>query len=353
MENRSERRVAAICGHLLPPPSASPSLSVAYTHGTHVEDSATLKALKGFPTNWGKWGPNDEVGSLNYLQNQEAIKGAKAIKQGKVFTLAVKIGDPRGDPVWPGRSGAVRFNVSDRGYYLAGRGRELPGGAEYADDMIFMYLQGSTQYDALGHVWHDNKLWNGYDANTTVGGMTKASILPIAEKGIVGRGVLIDMARFRGKKYLERGEYFDHNDLLAAAAKQGVTIEKRDVLIIRTGWLGFFYERGPAEFYAEPFLEPGLVFSKELVEWFQQMEIPNLVTDTLANERTTCPKTGIAIPLHNALMRNLGVTFTEIAQLDALAEDCANDGQYSFMYTAAPIKIVNGTGAPVNPVVIK
>jgi len=316
------------------------------------EESEVTKVLKDCPKNWGKWGPNDEVGSLNYLQKEEALKGVKAVKQGKVITLAIPIGHPKGDPVWPGRGQAVRINTVDRGDYLAGRGVHLSGGGEYCDDMIIMHLQGSTQYDALGHLWSDNKLWNGYDAKTTSGAMTKASVLPIAEKGIVGRGILIDMARFREKKYLDKGEFFDHKDLLAAAAKQGVTIEKRDILIIRTGWIGSFYHRNKEEFYKD-FCEPGLVFSKELVDWFHQMEIPNLVTDTIANERTKCPKTGITVLLHNALMRNLGVAFTEICQLDPLAEDCANDGQYTFMYTAAPLKVVSGTGAPVNPVVIK
>lgn len=99
--------------------------------------------------------------------------------------------------------------------------------------------------------------------------------------------------------------------------------------------------------------EPGLTYSPELVKWFQDMEIPNLVTDTIANEVTIDPVSGAALPLHNALMRNLGVALTEIAQLDPLAEDCARDGQYTFLYTAAPLKVMGGTGAPANPVVIK
>ena len=106
------------------------------------------------------------------------------------------------------------------------------------------------------------------------------------------------------------------------------------------------------EFYGN-FVEPGLTYSPELVQWFHDMEIPNLVTDTIANEVTTDPVSGVTLPLHNALMRNLGVTLTEIAWLDDLAADCAADGQYTFLYAAAPLKVVNGTGAPVNPVVIK
>jgi kynurenine formamidase len=83
------------------------------------------------------------------------------------------------------------------------------------------------------------------------------------------------------------------------------------------------------------------------------MEIPNLVTDTIANEVTVDPVSGCELPLHNALMRNLGVTLTEIAQLDLLADDCAADGQWTFLYAAAPLKVVGGTGAPVNPIVLK
>jgi kynurenine formamidase len=228
----------------------------------------------------------------------------------------------------------------------------FPGGLHYADDFITGFLQGSTQYDALGHVWYDGQLYNGYDAKTTIGGLSKASVAPIAERGVVGRGVLVDIARHRGKDHLEKGETFTHEDVLAAATAQGVEIAKRDILVLRTGWIGSWYNTTPAEFY-DGFNEPGLTYSPELVEWFQEMEIPNLVTDTIANEVTTDPVSGVALPLHNALMRNLGVAFTEICRLDDLAADCAEDGQWTFLYTAAPLNVVKGTGAPVNPVVVK
>ena len=106
------------------------------------------------------------------------------------------------------------------------------------------------------------------------------------------------------------------------------------------------------EFYGN-FVEPGLTHSDALVNWFADMEIPNLVTDTIANEVTVDPVSGVVLPLHNALMRNLGVLFTEIIDLEGLAADSAADKQYTFLYVAAPLKVVNGTGAPVNPIVIK
>lgn len=312
----------------------------------------TRQLLEGLPKNWDKWGPDDEVGALNYLTETEVLRGVASVRQGKTFTLQVQIGHPDGDPMWPARNPSMRFNTLDHSHYHFGKQPHMAGGAAYSDDVIFMQLQGSTQYDALGHAWYDNQLWNGYDAQTTVGGMAKASVLAIAERGVVGRAVLIDMARYRGKKCLGRGETFNHLDLLDAAKAQGVTIEKRDILIIRTGSMGAFYELGKAEFFKD-LMEPGLTYSRELVEWFHEMEIPNLVTDTIANEVITDPESGVQIPLHCALMRNLGIAFTEIVLLEELAADCADDGQWKFLYTAAPLKIVGGSGAPVNPVVIK
>jgi kynurenine formamidase len=308
--------------------------------------------LRESPTNWGRWGPDDEVGALNFLTTREVLRGVAAIRQGQVFTLQIPINDPRGDPAWPGRTAARKFNTMDKGHYACGKGSQCPGGAEHADDVLIMHLQGSTQYDALGHFWCDDRLWNGFPASTTAGSMEKASVFPIADRGIVGRGVLIDIARHRGKKVLDKGETFSHADLLEAADRQGSPIEKHDILIVRTGWIGSFYERDRREFYAG-FVEPGLKYSPELVDWFQKMEIPNLVTDTMANEVTVDPDTGIGLTLHIALMRNLGIAMTEMAQLDPLAEACAQDRQYTFLYTAAPLKVVGGSGAQANPLVIR
>lgn len=319
---------------------------------TETTSPALEEILKDSPTNWGKWGADDEVGSLNYLGPEQVLAAAKLIRDGKVFTLQRLIGDPKGDPVWPGRTPAERTQVLDEGDWdEGGKGPSFPGGLHYADDKINAFLQGSTQYDGLGHVWYGGQLWNGYDARTTIGGLDKASVEPIAERGVVGRAVLLDMARFLGKPALEAAETFTHEDLLACAEAQGVELRKRDIIIIRTNHLQLFFEQGDA-FY-EGFCEPGLVYSPELVQWFADMEIPNLVTDTIANEVTFDPNTGVALVLHNALMRNLGVTLTEIADLEKLAEDCATDRRYELFYAAAPLKVAKGSGAPVNPIVIK
>lgn len=321
-----------------------------------TENVPTMHELLGedAPKNWGKWGADDEVGALNYLDAAQVLRGVQHVKSGEVFTLQIPMGHPHGDPVFPGRESIKRENVLDESSWDPGKegAPEFPGGLHYSDDKAEIFLQGSTQYDALGHVWYDGQIWNGYDARSTVGGNKKASVQPIAERGVAGRGVLIDMARHRGKEWLDKGETFDHHDLEAAAKAQGVTIEQRDILLIRTGFMKYFYSVPNEEFY-DGFIEPGLTYSRELVDWFNDHEIPNLVTDTIANEVTSDPVSGVALPLHCALMRNLGVVLTEICDLDDLAAACAADGRWDFLYTAAPLNIIEGTGAPVNPVVLR
>lgn len=307
--------------------------------------------LADAPKNWGKWGPDDEIGSLNYLTKDEVLRGVRSVVSGEVHTLQRLIGDPKGDPVFPGREPAQREMILDESTWDGEDAPQFPGGLHYADDKLLAFLQGSTQYDALGHVWYDGQLWNGYDARTTIGGMEKASVEPIGDRGVVGRGVLLDMARHFGVDSIESRRTFGRDDLLECAESQGVTIEKHDILVIRTNHLQRFFDEGDA-FY-EDFCEPGLAYSPELVEWFHDTEIPNLVTDTIANEVTTDPNTGASLILHNALMRNLGVVFTEICDLEKLAAACAADNRWDFLYTAAPIKIHRATGSPVNPVVIR
>jgi kynurenine formamidase len=314
--------------------------------------TSVSEVLRGAPSNWGKWGPDDEVGGLNYLDAGQAVVAAGLVRSGKSFTLQLPMANPGGEPVWPGRQPALRFMAFDKSDYDAGTAPVVPGGLEYADDYLTCFLQGSTQCDALSHMWFDDTCWNGYSAYLTVGRLKKASVAPLAQHGIVGSAVLLDFPRHWNVEALEPGRPIYFSDVINCAQAQGVTIEKRDVLIVRTGWLQRFFRMDAAEFYAD-YNEPGLAYSLELVKFFQDMEIPVLVTDTLANEVTRDPSTGFSCTLHGALMRNLGVVFTEAADLENLAADCAVDRQYRFMYVAAPLNVTGAAGSPVNPVVIK
>ncbi len=316
------------------------------------QDLRMSQVLANAPSNWGRWGNDDEIGSLNFLTPEQVLRGIAAARQGKVITCGELIGNPEGDPMWPGRLPTVRENVRDKGNYDKGEVEPFPGGVEFADDKISMFLQGSTQVDALGHVWYDDKIWNGFSAQETVGGMRKASILPIAERGIVGRGVLLDLAAYKGKFALDKGDFLGLDDILGCAEKQGVTIQKHDILCLRIGFLQLLYKQGPEKFYAD-FNEPGLTYSPELVDWFHEMEIPCFATDTISNETELDPEVGVQIPLHCALMRNLGIIFTEICNYEKLAEDCHADGQWDFLFMASPLKVREATGAPLNVLAVK
>jgi kynurenine formamidase len=306
--------------------------------------------LADAPTNWGRWGADDEVGAINLLTPELVLAAVGTVKSGKVFTLGSEFGTGA-DPVWPGRAQTQRYNTQDRSSYIAGKKVTNPGGTEYADDFVAMFLQGATHYDGLGHVWYDDQIYNGYPAHTTTVGLAKASVLPIARKGIVARGVLLDIARHAGKDWLDKATAIELSDVLACLEAQKVEMTPGSVLLVRTGEIGSFAQRDPQEFYAD-FIEPGLNFSPELVQWFADNEIVSLATDTIGNERTIHPS-GAAFVLHAALMRNLGIAFAEILSLDELAADCADDGQYDFLYVAAPLKVAQATGAPVNPMAIK
>lgn len=319
-----------------------------------MSEKDIAEILSEAPDNWGKWGDEDEIGAVNYLTESEVLRGIKAVEHGKTFTLGVPIARPEGDPVFPGREEASHYMHCDKGHFDSGKFSMHRGaGLEYADDVLFMFIQGTTQFDAPGHVWYDDTLYNGFDAKSTMGGMEHCGIKGIAEHGVVGRGILLDIARYREVDHLERGTQITLDELLDCADEQDITIENRDILLIRTGWIERFYEEGPDEFYGERFNEPGLTYSEELVNWFYEKEIPAFGTDTIGNEQTVSDETGTLLPLHGALLRDQGVGFNEINKLDELGEDCATDDKYDFLYVGSPLKISQGTGAPVNPLVIK
>lgn len=150
------------------------------------------------PSNWGRWGPDDQVGSLNYLTPAEVLRGVRSVQSGRIFTLMLEVGNPAGEPLWPGRMPFGQFMSQDKGSYEAGKVQAISGGLEYADDLIFLASHGTTHCDGLGHTWFDGRAWNGYQAGDSKGGLENASVLPIAERGIAGRAVLLDIARYRG-----------------------------------------------------------------------------------------------------------------------------------------------------------
>jgi hypothetical protein len=136
---------------------------------TSKDGKALSCLLADAPNNWGKWGADDEIGALNYLSGEEIKSGVAAIRRRRAFTLGAPVATAAGDPVFPGRWPARHYMVADE----AGHWQALPGGLEFADDYVSGFAQAGTHCDALGHMWFDDTLWNGYPAASTNGGMTR------------------------------------------------------------------------------------------------------------------------------------------------------------------------------------
>lgn len=313
------------------------------------------------PDNWGKWGDDDELGALNYLTREEVLRGVQAVERGETFALGLPINHDDGDPVWPGRHDADHHMVADQGDYESGK-LSSPDNSRSSDDVLYMYTHGSTHFDALGHVWYGDELYNGFDANSTMGGLGRCGIENMADHGIVGRGVLLDVARHRGVDRLAPNSRITVDELQECADEQGVALERRDVLNVRTGATELWYEDGP-DAYREEYLSsddgersvrlPGITYSKRMLEWFHEMEFPAYCTDNIGFEQSVSEVTGTIHPLHRPLIRDLGVAGNELSKFDELAEDCAADGKYSFLYVASPLKVVGATAGTVNPLAIK
>lgn len=313
------------------------------------------KILEGLPSNWYRWGSEDELGTLNVLNASEVLRGIASVQTGKVFTLGLPIGSTEGDLVWPGRTPTKHYMVADKSHFVAAKQPAIPGtgGVEYADDVVHMYLQGTTQVDALGHIWYDNTLYNGYDAMTTTAGLARNGVEHMAAHGMVGSAVLLDVARYLGLEALPKGYEITLAELLATAKEQAVEVQPHDFLILRTGYY-LNYVRGGVSGYLQGELnEPGVTLSKELATWFYQMCFPVFATDTMGNEQTHSTKTGTKQPLHPYFITRLGMTLLEMAWLEDLALDCATDGQYRFLMVVSPLKFLGGAGSPVNPIVVK
>src|ERR1700688_5170235 len=184
--------------------------------------------------NWGRWGADDEIGTLNNISPRDIVNAARLIRKGKVFSLALNF-DSSGpqNGLWGDRFNPIHTMLATGTDAVAGRQESIK--IRYADDMVSMPLQCGTQWDALGHVFNGEKMWNGYDARLVdCNGAAKNGIEKVKDK-MVGRGVLLDIARHKGVDSLEDGYGISIADLESCAKSQGVEVRKGDFVIFRTG----------------------------------------------------------------------------------------------------------------------
>lgn len=299
--------------------------------------------------NWGRWGALDKIGTLNHITEESLVGASRLVKRGVIFDLGIKLGSGGPSPNLGGRTNPIHHMSMMPGDTLMAD-LMTPEGVIVADDWITMPLQCASHWDGLGHIGYDGCFYNNVPSSsiTALGGSTVLSIDDIVSKGVVGRGVLLDIASLHDSVSLEAGYPISAGDLEAAERRQGVRVQPGDILLIRTGWIRkFTVDRSTKAFWAG---EPGIDISS--TEWLWKREIAAVASDNFAVE-VVRPKAKFSLEVHCVLIRDMGMTLGEIFDLEGLAEDCRKDGVWEFFFTGTPLKVVGGVGSIITPLAIK
>ena len=303
--------------------------------------------------NWGRWGAEDEIGTLNFTTPEDIVKAARLVQKGKVMSLALAY-DAKGPQGGKSKYPALgRFNPI---HVMLRTGTDAYSGVldhrkiRGADDIIIMPLQCGTQWDGLGHIFYGDYMWNGYDCRTVTSmGAQKCGIEQTREK-MVGRGVLLDIPKMLGLEHVPDGFAVTNEHLDKAEKHFHVTVGRGDYLLVRTGqieakmaaenWDG--YSGGDA---------PGLAF--ETLDWLHKKQVAAIVTDTWGVEVRPNETSEANQPWHWIAIPIMGLTVGEIFYLAELSRDCAEDKRYEFMFVAPALPITGAVGSPANPLAIK
>jgi kynurenine formamidase len=327
---------------------------------TRADSALTLddmRAMCAKYSNWGRWGQDDELGTLNFITPERLVRAAGLVKRGRAFSLAIPL-DEKG----PQSGGTTRFNpihtmLKDGADITAGTfARDFAGGADRElkaiDDLLFMPLQASTQWDALSHIVHQGKIWNGVDVSWVTSKGARRNDIAKARESLIGRGVLLDFPRFLSKDWLDQSTPIDGRLLSECAKAQGVAIASGDIVLVRTGRMARVRAEGAWNGYDNINAgQPGLGI--DAGPWLHENEIAAVATDTLAVEATPSTIPEAMLPLHILCLVYMGVHLGEIFDLDDLAADCAEDRVYEFLFVGPPLPVTGAVGAPVNPIALK
>ncbi|MCT9083669.1 cyclase family protein [Streptomyces fulvoviolaceus] len=292
--------------------------------------------------NWGRWGADDEIGTLNLITDEVVREAAKEIRTGRRVPLALPL---RQDGVqtglMPGRVNPLHTMVQINQEIFG------PGTVACSDDAVTMGLQAATHWDALTHVSHSGKLYNGRPADSITphagaefSGIDKA-------RHIVSRGVLLDVARARAVDRLDGGHAVTPEDLEAAEELAGTRVRAGDIVLVRTGQIQV-YLAGNKEAYGYP--SPGL--SIRTPEWFHARDVAAVANDTLTFEIFPPEIEDLWLPVHALDLVEMGMLQGQNWNLEKLSTACGETGRYAFLLSAMPEPFVGGTGTPVAPVAV-
>jgi kynurenine formamidase len=295
-------------------------------------------------SSWGRWGPDDERGTLNHVTPGHRAAAAALVTEGETVSCAWDIDVlPRPDLT----AGAPHRFMLSTGEGLTDPERvggpvEAGGTAEYIGMVFHGYA--ITHVDGLSHMSWANRMYNGVPASavTAQGGATRLAVTGLAD-GLVTRGVLLDVAGLRDVPWLEPGEGVLPEDLEAAASAQGVPVGAGDVVLLRTGYGRKVREQGP-----DPVGEVGRAgWHAACLPWLHDRRVAAIGADTAQDVMPS----GYSMrhPVHHIGIVAMGLWLIDNCDLEPLVATCRRLDRWSFLFTLAPLRVVGGTGSPVNP----
>jgi kynurenine formamidase len=283
-------------------------------------------------SNWGRWGKDDQLGALNLITPQERKQAVAQVTEGVSVSLA--------------RDLANTFGNSSNSFVHKMTATGLDGKSTSAADAYSFEYHGYllTHLDALCHLFHDGKMYNGVSQErVTENGAEKLGVLNM-KGGLFARGVLMDMPRLWGVKYLEGSKAIYPEDLEAWEKKAGVKIESGDAIIIRTG----SWARRTVE--SEQAVEQNFAgLHASCLPWLRKRDVA-IVGSDLATDVFPSGIEGFILPVHWVLIRSMGTPILDNCDLEALSAATSARRRWTFLLTAAPLPVQGGTGSPINPI---
>ena len=283
-------------------------------------------------SNWGRWGPDDQLGTLNFVTPEVTAAAVSTVRSGRTVCCARPL------PTKPERD-----NLNPVVHHMIGTATEGYGADYFA---LAPHGYATSHIDALCHIFHEGRMYNGYSAEAvTAHGASKLGIQNL-RAGVVTRGVLLDVASVRGVEAMKPGEPIVPEDLEAAERASQVTVQSGDALLVRTGRWRWREMHGP---WAPPTGMAGLDAS--CLAWLHEREIAVLGSDGISDVWPSRVD-GIPMPIHTVAIVTMGVHLLDNLDFDELSVVCASEGRWNFLLVVAPLVLDQGTASPVNPIAV-
>jgi kynurenine formamidase len=298
-------------------------------------------------SNWGRWGADDELGTLNFLDPECVARAAGLVRSGEVVSCAIPIDYGREPHSRTGhaRARAAWKNAPIQFVFAPGDLSRLEDeSSRHANDAFLISPHGSmiTHLDALSHIHFRGRMYNGFPSGSVsrYRGAERCGI-EVARHGIAGRGVLLDVPRALGRNWLDDGEEIFPDDLEAAERLAEVRVGRGDILLVRTGYRA----RNPEGAASG---RPGL--QAVCLPWLREREVAALCSDVTQDVRPHGYQVGS--PIHTVGILALGLWLIDNCFLEDLAAACTRNGRWEFLLTAPAVVFNRSTGSPVNPLAI-